>query len=694
MTEKVQFHLREVSKPDPYHSTIYYDLLAQPEAKLVPTIQSYIAGDIIPWVEPSALEREARMRAQDRSDLVQVLRTMIDRPSDASEVAFTLLAEDLARFTPNADLIKDVPRWREWYLKMAMAEEIHRDLVIKDVLDGQIPPDAQAYKELVAQQADQWSETVHALQRDDLGYLLPAVDFSQQHLHLYDRARVKTLTDTKPRSTDKTLQEIEAIHAIIKQAEQYAAKERLLLILKPTEQLDLAWSQLGTNLTRKQIADVVAVLPALKSSECKLEVLVALEQSLSVLQPATDDILLHPEGMKEVLGWQWDQEVEKYGDFSSDVYIEPHFLTAMEAPMPIDALPPAPRKLFPVTALGLLHLTPPETRLTTIQTLHEQVRADKTLQQPWFLSLLVSAKMYPQLAPALGELVKEWDQLQKGFKEVFLDEAPGKIWLTKQGKLRVTSPERAIDGYVLHTSAKQQVEEETVPHKASENVERKQSLPTVPTAEEVVVLPFTGATACLTPEVVEPVAHSLIQEQRIAEERLLDDVDLLQQRWRNSPVVPENRVFLPALNPADTVIQEAKEHGIAAIHISEKTVTFTMQPGFFVASGHEHLPIALTGILEDSGQLRFQGVPDTFIGTIPQLFFNRLALHCATQEVKPYDQSDQLAKETRRRINETLAGWKIMRGELPQVTTKPNKTTPSVVVTADEASYPVLLWEC
>lgn len=639
---------------------------------IIPTISAITQDQQSEWYSPEIISNLVNQTSNPRSSLVRAVATMLDHPGPESDEGFRMLNEDLRRFRPEASIFQ-TSDFEKWWFKYIMASTAHIYIKTRALFDhGEINPEAENLLQTVEAQTEMFIATLESLEPDDLPSYLRFADLYNQSGRNIMPGHHQSPPNKRQRDFLKPF------------LPQFEDTERELNVFRRglLDEDIRTWARLKTGWKREQIRDALAALPALGSQLVASHTIAALHVNLERLPPEelADGIDLSPAGFISLLT-KGDPETVIKVSRAQEGY--PALVKEYEEAFELPHFS-APIKNRPLTAIALLNkaceVCQPDDFRQLLADVHNLAQPEQDLTTPWLLALLSLKRNHPQLSGFVNDLLAEWKNLPQEVREILLNETPGSLALTRQGKLRVLSESAILTPQPEEAYASPSVIE--VANKA-------------PEIEEVLILPFWGEIGLMA----QKETKTFISGSQIpfSEDNLLGDFARLATVWKDTRRRERHLFYFGDLNPQYKSLEEARKlFGITAIYIRQDEFIFILDEKWLNAQiDSRRLPVGFGGKLDETGQLHIAGMDKAFLGEPNQLVLNNLALSLTTQTFYDWGADLKRDREAMKLVHGFIGDWnRSQRNSLPKIDLPFGNTNQNglcLPVTVSDKEKPVLV---
>lgn len=388
-----------------------------------------------------------------------------------------------------------------------------------------------------------------------------------------------------------------------------------------------AWERLEAGWGEKEIVEALRILSTVGNPTVADNVIAALESNLLAI------ISVHPEGMdtlgvKKLLSHRWAERtgvLKNYPKLNENGRVE-EYIT-----FPGFSIP---RKYLPSAAIELLAAAKrcgsQEAFRQLLSRVHEEVEADGQAVTPWVLTLIILKAQNPELSDLLSNAIFSLKGIQEPFRDVLLDRAPGKLFVTEEGKLRLRGLDSVLSSaFPVYTSS--------IEPQRPKPVEVKPVEVEVLSAREYAtsqarIVSFFGEVGQVEKEDVGEVLADLFwgKQHEFSEDELLSRFEDFSKKYVKGQKYKGNLLFSSHFLSEDGLIQEARNIGIEAVLLQEDEALFVLsKDAVHIRIGDRKMQAGFSGSFDTVGQLHVDGID---IGDPEQLFLNSVALYCATME--------------------------------------------------------------
>ena len=653
-----------------------------PEGQIIPAVERLINGESFDFAQEGSYRDWAGELNRDGSPFVRIVADILSdtRPRPETERACGILADDLERFSPDSSLLRDKVLLKEWMYKLTLGVFAHPQIgVILQINNDLAKTGIGRYYEETQAQIDALRKTFSGLAINDLSYYIRFEDMFYFHgtRALLGTSYADISEVTHPKNRPATNQESKLVlsaFSSVKKDEDTLKKSLL-------DEDDRTWERLRSGWGVKEIQDVLHLLPNIRSSAVIDHVVCALEDNFfgfSEIAPQDrkEKLKIDPLGIIALLKWKDEYVYGGIYDIFAKAY--PRVVLQLEENLEFTNFS-VPRIHLPHTAILLLAEAAKRSDKTEFTNLIKSVQDNlgEEVNVPWFITLLVLRASNPETSEVIEQIVSGLDALPVSVREIFLSSLPGKLWLTKDGKLRSTDKRTMLlSAFPIFTSSKEDPEIITSKVSIPKKEEAKK-----PEAKAMVVgktsnVPFFGEIGIPTEDADAKSIICLFEKQQsLDEEKLLDEFGKLSDGWRMAdPDRNRNLLYIARLNASDDKLNEASEHGIEAVYIKGEEAVLIIRKDLAVANvSNKTIPIGLNGKIDKFGQFIIEGMDNSFVGEKEHLFLNNLVLHLALQPLLyksgiPEEEDRELIRE----INKVTSSWNrsTLRGLLPKIDRK------------------------
>lgn len=424
------------------------------------------------------------------------------------------------------------------------------------------------------------------------------------------------------------------------------------------------WNEVRHNWSLQDARDAISTLKDLGNSIVYDNVLIALTANLIDLKNKGGKKSETPDSLpsdtaSELLTFRFKQYDGQYTNV-----LEVEFAgtrTYMESTLTIGDFS-VPRKYLPTTLTDYFEVMATqngeEVMLPQVRELAQLAKDSPKLRLPYLLMLFALKQNHPQLEADY----EEFASIQDGrAPDMLQDKMPGKVWLTKEGKLRTTDTRtnllEAFPIYISKAIAAQSPKEEP---KIQPVVERETRIPENQIEPDAVFsYDFLGDIGILKDEDTLKYLDSI-------KTVVLEDPDELELEFYElaetyEPSPEKTLVFLNDLNASDPAIKRARQLGIDTVVVSGPAVTFVLSKDkLYSTSGDKKLAVGFSGVLDEDGKLYLDTEVEASQSHL--ILLNNIALELANRKVeKPQGESKDLAERM-------IVEWnRDKRGSLPRL---------------------------
>ena len=423
--------------------------LLSPIDRVIPTIKALVDGKMIDWQSENVVAQTLYQLTDSDSLLNRTIGSMVSnqKTAEATE-AFRLLGQNLDSFSPNISLLTSPKhKLQEWWLKLIIGLKTHSSIAIYNKLGGnQQSSEAANYQKLVENQVSRLTETIAKLTLGELSYYIRFADLWYQDIEPSRSSGQTNNAKLLKRIPLKSVQE--KLAAALDEVDN----EEDILLKNLFQEDSLAWERLKIDWGWSQLEEVLRLLPSLRSDTALTNTIAALESNLLALTKSpngkTAKISLEPEAITTLLRHDWK---DSNPHWLSEKY--PLIFSLLETPKEFPDFS-VPRKYLPAAAIDILtevmKIEDREKLQALITPFHDRMAEDKSLTVPWLLTLLVLKAANPQIAVWFHENIDSLKNLPENYRQVLLNQEPGKLWLTSSGRLHLTTdPNKTLQAFPL-----------------------------------------------------------------------------------------------------------------------------------------------------------------------------------------------------------------------------------------------------
>ncbi len=641
--------------------------------QMVPAVHKLVTGESFDFASERATEGYWSQIEKRNSPFIPIVITILDQQGIENKKACAILVDDLKRFSPDKSLLSEPNLLKEWLFKLTLGVYAHPSIAIKlsqdkDLIDSEL---GKYYKE-VEKQIGIFRQTLAGLGKDDLAYYIRLEDLFDFYgtLDLFGSPLPTTLPDENKEAISTAL---------------FAAVVDNSNILRSSllEEDKDAWDRLRINWRAKQIQEALSLLPKISSSSVKKHIILALEENLFDFSErssldGSEELKIDLLGIIALL--KWKSEYVYGGEYDIFAKTYPRVILQSEENLEFANFS-VPRKHLPHAAMRILAETAKRSDKTEftnlIKSVHE-LTVGEEVNVPWFITLLALRAHDSETSQVVEQIVSGLDALPVPVREIFLSKLPGKLWLTRDGKLRSTdSRTMLLSAFPIFTSLKE--DSKTI---EQEQQNPKKEEPKKPEAKNLAVdktdnIPFFGEIGKIKETDVKMLLDCMIKERiDLDDGYLLDEFEQLTIAWkqRDESFRDRNLIYIPRLNVSDKRLSKAQRCGIEGVYIKGEEATLILSKDFaFGTASNKAVPLGLHGKVNELGYLLADGMDQSFVGEREHLFLNNLVLHLALQPLLyksgiPEEEDKELIRE----INKVTSSWNrsTLRGLLPKIDRK------------------------
>lgn len=424
------------------------------------------------------------------------------------------------------------------------------------------------------------------------------------------------------------------------------AIERVKQTLAPVQSEDSrTWDRLSTAWETQQVFDALDLIPDLAGIVHE-STIAALEDNLlsgQVRFSPADYESLNVEGIKSLFAFRWndtdllDRIPHRYQNLQEAV---------REEDIATDNL--MLRELGPSAAIELiwnvLKDTDPTNRSAALIRIHDAISENEDYHNVWLLALL-TLRHRDQSMIEVKELVRSWAAIPANVRTTILDEIPGNVFLTPEGKIvaRPTTLKKGIRLYESTAGREEQDDDDGTDDKNEEGSGETVIFEKVP--EPLCVesgqreiskrfIPSADVYEPFTQDLINRIASSKVAANKdwgaLADERsrLQTEFDYGQQRQKDV-------LFYSAHHPQNPWMRRAKGIGIDAVRFYHDNVIFVVdRDTAYTTVRDEAIAVAFSGTLDRKGELTVHHVDEAFILDPAYLELNNIALGLANERVR------------------------------------------------------------
>ena len=605
-----------------------------PMEELRPTVESLINGNLINWQKDPTSEFDNQLQKMN-SPFNRLTLTLANTRGKERETAISLITDNLAKFKPGKALVES-EEFGQWTTKFTAAIII---LCASESVSTSIFRDSRQTSRLrtiVDKHTTATCKTLYSLEASDLALylrfeeifhiiinktLLPnleELDFSR-HKRALNKIGMEPLADRLTELGQKIVIDISRIRKTLEKAD-----------------LD-TWERIKEGWGWDEIKLALSLLPEIDEIHIAGHLACAIGSNLlSGDLRAVGELLSCNEIDKEGVSWLLLFNQSVFTDFR-DWYQEhyPELYKYLQQNLEFDGFS-VPRYHLPSAAILTLtrafEALPQNQLEKLVEEVHQLAIADDDRATPWLLTLLVLRNSNIQVKDSFSKMVGEMVALPDHIRQAILDQKPGTVWLTRDGKLRLTPQSTTLtSAFPVYTSLAEPAIKEA-PVGPVEFREVKKPEESFVKVGKITDLPFLRQVGQLDTQNLASIIASLdtTHFQTFDKERLLADFSALQSMYQESSLKPRQVVYTANLNKTDPKIRRAKHIGIEGVFQQGDQIFFVLDRHLGCAQVDEvKIPLAISGKLDSAGTLLIDGADESLIGEPIHLFLNNLSLDLA-----------------------------------------------------------------
>ena len=511
-----------------------------PQNEIVPAARKLISGESFAFGSERG-QGGWRELESENSPFVPILNTMVNVNETESEKACAMFTADLRRFSPNKSLLKEQDLLREWFFKLTLGVVAHPYITLRLHQDPNLAKsELVKYHKATEDQISVLRQTLASLDVDDLSFYIRLEDM----LLFYE---VGDLFNAGFGGNDPVLKD-SALLANVAENEEFF-RDSLL------DEDSNTWNRLRVGWKEKQIQEVMSLLPSVRSPYVMEHAVCALQDNLFdffiefTKLGETEELKIDPSGMVALLKWKGEHV---YGHGDSDFTMQyPHVVLESEKNLEFTNFS-VPKKYLPHTAISLLIEAAKRNNKEELTNLIKNVQELAILEKvnvPWFIALTALRGLHPEILEIVEKAVNEFDTLNPQFRDIFLNRTPGKLWLTKEGKLRSTDSKTVLlSTFPIHISSKEENENIVMPQKHEDKITAPEE-PEVQIfkVEETAHVPFFKEIGKPRDDDVKTLIDLIFNGQvDLDDDKLLNDFEQLSENWqlRDESIKSRNLLFV------------------------------------------------------------------------------------------------------------------------------------------------------
>lgn len=412
------------------------------------------------------------------------------------------------------------------------------------------------------------------------------------------------------------------------------------------DQIKSSWDALSQNWTWSQIEEVVTILKDLQDDVSITSTIAAIELNLRNIPQSAISVDSPNEEIIYLDDFCWSDALDY------EYRLPEGFIEYVETSIDFEGFS-VPRKHLPSLLISYLQKFAGKESEFSEFLQNQDVGKNPARQTNWLITLMVLKNQNENVSLAFENFVKS-SNFDTRTQDVLLDKIPGKVWLTKGKRLKVTTPgETFKEGFPVYTSKVQMPEVEKPKQIAQNQIE----------AQTIISYDFLGDVGIAKDEdtisFLGTVQNSFVADKDELEIEFLELSEGLKLKDQRT------KIFIQNLNRGNNALRRARQIGIDSVVISGPAVTFVLNKDvLYTMQEQRKTPLAFAGILEDDGNL----ILDTEIPNLDEtlrLYLNNIALELARVNVQ--------APESEETTKEIVTAWNTKdRGILPRLSAKPN----------------------
>lgn len=440
-----------------------------PLVQATQTIQRTFDGTFIPWGTDRAVAKIHSEVFPATSLYQRSLYAIIDNPgTPESEEVFGILTSQIEDVDP-ATLVDDVRATTEWWQKVSMLGETYGFIQKQRTFDRraygetQPTPDSEHFTQTFESHLEQTRDMIGQLGRDRLQYFLSLYDAYNE---------TENFTDIRFKPSRKGAVGIrrdipKELYDLMRDVTGEVSNA-WLDISYPNMHVPLyeKWDELQADWQWEDVTQVLAVVPDMRATDTVLKVIDAVEDNLeATVKGVVSPSAMSAEGIAKMV--HLDIEKNTHGHYLMDM---PDMEPDEEKTVTIGQKS-FPRDVVPATTVKLLTEIGSQSEEGAFHDLLGRIQTEvagkkqriPTTMHEWLLVLtLVRENAHGDLKQQVENFVAADTFPHKQFKDVFLGQKPGNIYLMENGTLRVTDHGIAR-GICLYTSPYETPEEPPQP---------------------------------------------------------------------------------------------------------------------------------------------------------------------------------------------------------------------------------------
>lgn len=640
---------------------------------IVPTVESIISNSIIDWNADDAVPQTVTAMYRLKGVLSRTFLTMIDHPGEeSSEKGFSLLSDDLSRFFPDKTILES-PQLKEWFCRFIIAGYLHPGINTRAQVDkGLIPNETKRYREIYERQMDVFKKTLSELSVEDLSLYIRFADLKLQWAESSSNQKDRRRLNSSPMKTADLI--------LIEKAFKKVSKDETAMIGNFFQEDENVWGRIKTGWKWQQVQEALFLLPTLKAFKTATHVLAALDDNLIVLS-AKNHLAdyggefesdphwnIRAVSVSALLRHNWNSA----GGWIKDY---PNLVKTLETNLEFSGFS-VPRKYLPSIAIEFLtqlgQTEKPEVFLEVLSKIHTFVENDSKATAGWLTALLVLKSGNNQAKDFFEKTIGEWTAVPSPAREVLLNQKSGRIWLTKEGKIRLTDSRTNLASAFMIYSCDLPVEAETAAPTIIADLTRKEEVKIRP--NELAKVPLFGEVGIVADETaLDLIGKVMIGGKQLEGDGLFDEHSKkFVPRWRelfNSSTLNQEILYPLRANRSDDLLRQAFEFGIDGVYIKGNDVVYILKKEITGDQNNHSVQLGIRGKLNENGQLAIKGMDESFIGEPENLLLANIAIHCATKEPRcTLALSAKRDREIQSFIRSGVADWnRVQRGNLPKI---------------------------
>lgn len=622
-----------------------------PQGALADYARQFATGNHISWEEIHNVG-EFLDTKPDKFLLRKFHNSLLNMPTEQSEIAIKILADDLESFVPNINLILS-DKFAQFWGKLDFG--LHMAVDYDGLDEAERSTEERRYQQIADTQYTNLALVFSEFNLQDLPALWRVESFMQSYSifvkNWHDDSQLRPEEHSK--SSQMNQEFLEAFQT---------ARERLYNEDWGWEQIKQAIEVLALSESRFMTASIANGLLVQIGRSKRLS-----QESLEQVDP--QHLNFNPEGLVKLL----------------DFKIREREFVLFEAGTPwedfyngdLSDLIKVPNKYLPVELIRLYHLAAKRipTDFLNSQLVYLKRQADtKKDSTANFVSLVVSLCSHGVITgEEVESLLVGLKNLPGNFKEILTNQKPGRIFLTPERKLRAKGPNDSLNSaFLLYQSEAQEVIEQQqiqttavqVSIKPEQTIDESNKTP-----ESILEYDFIGDLAIAKDSDVRNFLEEQSRKNTLFEDQLLEKLDILQKEYQ-PPANDQTLIFHSDLNSEDSAMREARRFGIETVVISGPVVTFVINHDQIYAKYEDgKIPLAFTAVLNESGWLEFDVDEENPVPDEIQLVFTSIVLGLLSYQKEIPQKANG---EAINGLKERIANWnRIKRGNFGRLSWDP-----------------------